>query len=195
MKVFNKNKIIKRCFIIILFVIILIIKILTGETITIQKETGAFDKVYNSNTTEQTELTDIHKALQEVAYSYYMRGENIQYNSMKGNPSWYSPEEATSQNTNYIVCSAFTKNVYYELLGIKIPPYTKDLIEYGKNHIGKSEVIGYGCKAENNFVMKFYDKKYDNNYKEIINPTLQEVIPYLQIRRCNYIYWTCNASI
>ena len=36
------------------------------------------------------------------------------YNSLKVN--WFSPEEATSQNINYLVCSGFTRNVYRELL-------------------------------------------------------------------------------
>ena len=91
-------------------------------------------------------LSDVHKALKEVAYSYYMRGPNIQYNTRKGLLSFYSPEEATSQNTNYLVCSAYPKNVYYELLGIKIPPYTADLISYARKNQGNSEVVGYGCK-------------------------------------------------
>ena len=32
---------------------------------------------------EQTKIQDVQKALQEVAYSYYMRGKDIQYNSHK----------------------------------------------------------------------------------------------------------------
>lgn len=50
---------------------------------------------------------DIYKAIQQVAYSYYMRGPYIQYNSQKGNPAYFSPEESTSQNMNYMTCSAF----------------------------------------------------------------------------------------
>ena len=43
---------------------------------------------------EQTKVEDVHKALQEIAYSYYMRGKDIQYNSHKVH--YFSPEEATS---------------------------------------------------------------------------------------------------
>jgi uncharacterized repeat protein (TIGR02543 family) len=93
-----------------------------------------------------SQLSIFQKAFQEVAYAYYMRGPRIQYNSMKGNPSWFSPEEATAQNSNYLVCSAFAKNVYYDLLGIKIPPYTESLIEYTREHVGSPEVVGYGVK-------------------------------------------------
>jgi len=55
----------------------------------------------------------VHQAFREVAYSYYMRGKNIQYNLYK--IDYYSPEEATSQNKKYVVCSSFAYNVYLEL--------------------------------------------------------------------------------
>lgn len=146
----------------------------------------------NSN----TRYTDVQKALQEVAYAYYMRGPNIQYNSMKGLPSLYSPEEATSQNMNYMVCSAFTRNVYYDLLGIKIPPYTYSQLKYAKDYLGRSEVIAYGCKDDNgDLIMNFYDANSENNYKTVTNPSLNDIIPYLQIRRCNYLYRTFDDGV
>ena len=76
---------------------------------------------FTTETNEFVSYEDALKAVQRVAYSFYMRGPKIQYNSNKGNPSWFAPEEATSQNINYMVCATFTKNVYYDLLGIKIP--------------------------------------------------------------------------
>ena len=150
----------------------------------------------------------IHQAIQEVAYSYYMRGTAIQYNSMKGNSSWFSPEEATSQNMNYLVCSAFTKNVYNELLGIKIPRYTYELLDYTKDNVGRPEVIAYGyCYdeeiededgnkvidedgnkvTERKITLTIYDGK-GNELKTTNSPSLtRDIIPYLQVRRCNYI--------
>ena len=95
-----------------------------------------------------TTLSDFKSAFKEVAYAYYMRGTSIQYNSMKGLPSWFSPEEATSQNINYMVCSAFTKNVYNELLGIKIPESTTKLLKYSKTNMGNPEVIAYGTAVK-----------------------------------------------
>ncbi len=147
-----------------------------------------------SNTSQSYE--DMQKAIQEVAYSFYMRGSNIQYNSMKGNPSWFAPEEATSQNTNYLVCSAFAKNVYYDLLGIKIPPYTESLLKYSREHVGNSEVIAYGSKDNNgNLIMNLYDSTAENNYITKTNPTTAEIIPYLKIRRCTYSYRTYDYDI
>lgn len=124
------------------------------------------------------ELTTFEKAFQEVAYAYYMRGSRIQYNSMKWNPSWFSPEEATTQNYSYLVCSAFAKNVYYDLLGIKIPGSTESLMDYTREHIGNPEVVGYGSKSGNNFIMTIY-----NSGTEIIltNPNLRDIIPYLRV--------------
>ena len=84
---------------------------------------------------------EVQKALQEVAFGYYMRGKNIQYNSHKVH--WFSPEEATSQNINYLVCSGFTRNVYRELLNITIPVSTATLLNYSKYNIGRPEVVAY----------------------------------------------------
>ena len=64
-----------------------------------------------------------------------------------------------------MVCSAFTKNVYYELLGVRIPPYTNSLITYASKYIGNKEVIGYGNKVGNDFVMQLYDETAENNIK------------------------------
>ena len=135
---------------------------------------------------------EFENAFKETAYAYYMRNENIQYNSMKTNGSGpFSPEEATSQNTNYVVCSGFTHDVYYELLGELIPNYTNTLINYTKRNVGKPEVIGYGLKNNNDLEMYFYT---GNNEDECIyndneikkcktkkNPTIDEIISYLKV--------------
>ena len=189
MKVKNK-KIVLIFTIILLTLISIVLKgyISNNEQQINKNKTYSITKTYALNTKEQTD--NMYKAIQEVAYSYYMRGTNIQYNSMKGNPSWFSPEETTSQNMNYLVCSAFAKNVYYELLGIKIPPYTESLLKYSREHIGSPEVIAYGNKENSNFVMKIYDESAENKYKELINPSLKDIIPYLKIRRRINVYRT-----
>ena len=133
---------------------------------------------------------DMIKAFQEVAYAYYMRGTSIQYNSKKGLTCRYSPEEATSQNINYITCSAFTNNVYKELLGIKLPVESSNLIKYTRENVGNPEVVAYGhTDIDGNLKMQFYDAE------EKTNPTLQEMMQYMQIRRSYYIYWTCSSCI
>ena len=75
-----------------------------------------------NSSTEISKIDNVLSAFQEVAYSYYMRGKYIQNNSMK--KGIFSPEDATSQNINYLVCSQFVLNVYKELLNITLPEKT-----------------------------------------------------------------------
>jgi len=129
---------------------------------------------------EQTKVQDVLKALQEVAYSYYMRGKDIQYNSHKAH--FFSPEEATSQNVNYMVCSGLTRNVYRELLNITIPLYSATLISYSKENVGSPEVVFYTHINENKQVEgHIYSPKESNKLKTIINPSLKDVIPLVQV--------------
>jgi len=126
--------------------------------------------------------TDVHQAIKEVMYSYYMRGEYIQYNSSKrAGTVRFSPEEATSQNINYMVCSGFTQGVYMDLLNIAIPSGTGDLIEYAEKNFGNSEVIASGKRDDNNnVIMKIYNKEAQENYIELNNPNISELLPYLK---------------
>ena len=123
---------------------------------------------------------EVQKALQEVAFGYYMRGKNIQYNSHKVH--WFSPEEATSQNINYLVCSGFTRNVYRELLNITIPISTAALLNYSKYNIGRPEVIAYSfINKQKLHEMQIYSPKEKNKIKTIIQPSLKDIIPLIQI--------------
>jgi len=126
------------------------------------------------------ELNDVQKALQEVAYAYYMRGPKLQYKTER--VSYHSPEEATSQKFNYLVCSGLTRNVYRELLGITIPKITVHLNTYAKEHIGSKEVVAYGhTEKENDKYVVHMQFKEDNGYKEIIKPTVHDILAYLRV--------------
>ena len=131
-------------------------------------------------TYEVSNFEQVKTALQEIAYGYYIRGKNIQYNSLK--LEWFNPEEATEQNINYLVCSGLTKNVYRQLLNITIPHFTKDLLKYSRDNIGKPEVVLYSnINSNKKMEMKIYSNKEKNKYKTIINPSLKDVIPLVQI--------------
>ena len=127
----------------------------------------------------------LQRAIQEIAWGYYMRGKNIQYNSAN-RTALYSPEEATSQNRNYVVCSAFVRNVYYELLKEPIETWTADAMKYARNNIEKSpEVILYANKEAG--VIR--DASSTSGYKEVeMEKGLDAILPYIQVRRCTYIY-------
>ena len=121
-------------------------------------------------------IEEVHKAFQEVAYSYYMRGKNIQYNSFKAD--YFSPEEASSQNIKYVVCSAFAYNVYLELFNITIPKFGKNLLDHAKNNIGQPEVVG---QADNQKIsnISLYNES-TNRFDYLYNPKISQIIPYLK---------------
>lgn len=130
------------------------------------------------NKTNKSDVSDFQKAFQEIAFSYYMRGVNIQYNSLKR--AVFSPEEATCQNMKYMVCSALPQNIYRELFGIVIPPYTESLLKYGRENVGRQEVIAYGHKDDaGNLILQLYDPSVNGHVKTINNPELRDLLPYL----------------
>ena len=144
----------------------LIYLVILSSKINISYEASNFEQVIN--------------ALKEIAYSYYMRGENIQYNIQKVH--WFNPEEATDQNMNFLVCSGLTRNVYRQLLNITIPHLTSDLLKYSRENIGKPEVVLYSnITVDKKMEMKIYSEKERNKYKTIINPSLKDVIPLVKI--------------
>ena len=133
------------------------------------------------NETSQ-QLNIFESAVKEVEYSYYMRGKNIQYNTHKR--FLFSPEDATDQNTNYLVCSGFTQTVYYELFNIKIPSVTDSLLKYSRTNVGNKEVVGYGKTETVNGkkVLNFKIRKTDDSdYVTLVNPKVDDIIPYLKI--------------
>ena len=127
-----------------------------------------------------SKIEEVLLAIKEIEYSYYMRGKNIQYSSYKEN--YFSPEEATSQNINYLVCDGFTKTVYLELLNITIPQSTIRLLSYSRDNIGSPEVVAYShINKDNNVEMIFYSPNTSINYTKIINPSINDIIPLLEI--------------
>ncbi len=63
---------------------------------------------------------DVIKGFKEVAYSYYMRGPDLQYNGPKGRLYVFQPEDATRQKNYFVHCNDYFYNVYYELIGTKL---------------------------------------------------------------------------
>ena len=140
--------------------------------------------------TVKKDITEAEQALQRVLYSYYMRGRAVQYNSLKRGV--FPPEEATGQNTNYMVCSALPQNLYKELSDINIPPYTQSLLKYTREHMGWPEVIAYGKKnALGNLIMQLQEIKDSNQYVTLTNPHLKDILPLL---RCGDIM-TYNGHV
>lgn len=135
------------------------------------------------------EKTEFEKAFQEVEWAYYMRRENIQYNSQRTNTTqgYYPPEDATSQNRNYSVCSGFPKYVYRNMFGIVTPPYTSSSLSYAKSNIGTSgnverkEIVAFGEQNDNGDLVFRIQNKNGQVYDTLTNPTITDIIPYLKI--------------
>ena len=130
--------------------------------------------VYNSS------IEEVKMGLKEVAYNYYMRGKYIQYNVNRR--SVFSPEEANKQNFNYICCSVFARNIYFELLNITIPTPTENLIIYAKNYVGSPEVIAYSNITGDSIPqMAIYAPNENKNYKIIKNFSIKDIMNLVEI--------------
>ena len=132
---------------------------------------------YSFNST----LEEVRKAIQEISYSYYMRGKYIQYNDKK--ESFFPPEDATQQNINFLVCTTFTRTVYIELLNISIPGGPETLLSYSSDNLGSPEVIAYSkINKDNKMEMFFYSPGHLNNLTSIVNPSLlDDIMPIIEI--------------
>lgn len=126
-------------------------------------------------------LEEVHKAIQEIGYSYYMRGKYIQYNDKKF--ECFPPEEATQQNINYLVCSLFTRTMFVELLNITIPGSPSTLLSYSSDNEGSPEVIAYSkINSNNDLEMHLYSPGVKGNISKVFNPSLNEnIIPIIEI--------------
>lgn len=100
-------------------------------------------RIYPSVTNNRT-----RRALQEVAFAYYVKGSNIQYESARRN-AWIAPEQITSQAAGYHVCSGFTFAVNYEAYKIIAPPVTAMLMSYARDYHDSSDDIIYYKKQDN----------------------------------------------
>ena len=60
--------------------------------------------------------------------------------------------------------------------------YTATLLSYSKENVGNPEVVLYAHINENKKVeMKIYSSKESNNYTTLINPSLKDIIPLVQV--------------
>ena len=123
-------------------------------------------------------IEEFRNSFKEVAYSYYMRGKSIQWCVARDH--FFSPEESTEQNANYIVTTSFTSIVYEELLNVVVPYSPSSLLKYANDYNGKPEVAGNTYKISDDIMeMRFYISPDET--KVIENPSLNDIFPFLQV--------------
>ena len=123
-------------------------------------------------------LEEVHKAIKEVAYSFYMRGQYVQYSDSKYDA--FHPEDATQQKIKFLVCWTLIQSIYTELLNITVPLGDGRNFEYSAKYLGSPEVFVYNQKnPENGWY--FYDPSQVNKTRIVYNPNLKkDIIPILQ---------------
>ena len=130
--------------------------------------------IYISNSTFEEVIT----GFKELVYSFYMRSKNLQYSA--GKKTWSNPEDSTPQNIKYTACNHFVKSVYKEILGEDIPYI--ETVYYAGLYVGEPEIIAYSyLKEDKSREMKVYSPKEKSKYKIIKNPTINDIIPLVQI--------------
>ena len=129
---------------------------------------------YSLNST----LEEVHKAIKEIAYSFYMRGKYIQFSDSKYNV--FHPEDATEQKMNFLVCWTLVNTIYTEMLNITLPRSDQYNFFYSNKYLGSPEIIVYNKKNPEN-AWYFYDPSKDNKTRVVYNPNLvKDIIPILQ---------------
>ena len=147
--------------------------------------------IISSQTTKKGDtLSDVLSALKEIAFSYYMRGKNIQYCSARN--SFYPPEEATSQKINYVVCSKIVDNIYKELLNITTPNITEQYINYAYHRKNRPEIVLHTSIRNTSEIKVTFDFTKNRTYK--INPTYEDIVPYLQPGDILIHFWNRTGS-
>ena len=141
--------------------------------------------LYTKAANKSETLTSEQKAVRALATAYYNKGYMVQYCTYR-KTYMSSPDDATTQNTIYSVCSDFTYSVYKNALNMEIPFVTNQFIVYGKkyynsNNIKTNDVIEYWEKKNS----KYYDNK--GNEKKNINLNNQSGInSYIETLLNNY---------
>ncbi len=116
----------------------------------------ASEKTYN----------DTVKIIQEVMKDYYIRGPLVQYHNPRRTTA--SPEEATSQDTHYMVCSGYVYDVYSEALEMIDLPKTSDkLIEAARDYYNSNK--GNTKKLDGNYLLYYENTKDGNKVKYAYN--------------------------
>lgn len=122
-----------------------------------------------SAATEFGTFEDAKSSIKEVMKAYYIRGDRLQYNYSRAGYGSYSPEEATTQDMNYLVCASFTYSAYVEAFGVgssDFPRYNYEINTAGANYYNTNK--NNTAKLDGNFLL-FYDKSATSDVEYVYN--------------------------
>ena len=122
---------------------------------------------------EDLTYSEATSAVKQSIQAWYMRGANRQYNSSKNTYSVLRhPEDSTSQDTGYSVCSGFTNDVWMEAFGFKstndgigggTPAGSSNYCIEARHYLDSKDcqtsTTKKGCKGE---FLVYYENKGDN---------------------------------
>lgn len=117
--------------------------------------------------------------IQETMKAYYFKGSKIQYNFAKAQYGINPPENATEQDTNYLVCAAYTYSTLVEAFGMKYstdsttPQYNSQIISEARKYYNTNKnldgnyLIYYENTKENKKYIYNNPKTYEDLVKQI----------------------------
>ena len=116
-----------------------IITFVTGALLALTWTLGLVSPAMAATVVPLTEegLTPEQQAVREVALAYYWNGPSQQYDVFRSS-QYEAPEEATSQNMQFLICTSFVYGVYENALGIQLFANTSNANAYGRQFYGVS---------------------------------------------------------
>ena len=113
---------------------------------------------------EEITYSNAQNYIKEVMASYYFKGPAFQYNYSKSTFGLEVPEDATSQDIKYMVCSAFVYDVHAEAFGM----YYKSTSKFPRyNDESLTIVKDYYLQNKNSKINGNYLVYYQNNTENI----------------------------
>ena len=187
MKLFNKKN-----FIVITVILIFCMAISTYFYFNIEIKSNN----KNISTGQKEKYGTYQKAsniVKEVMRDYYIKGSRIQYNHSRAFWGIESPEDATSQNILYQVCSAYSSNIYKEAFGInnnngKFPRSSDEIITAARDYyVCKDSDITkrFECSKRNGTYLIYYQNTQNVNYSYTNNSGKKNTAT---LEKSKYIY-------
>ncbi len=165
----------------LLLIILLIPFYINAETISVGTAYGTY--------------TDAQNMIKEVMKSYYLRGDNIQYSFARAitqafNRTGMSPEEATSQDMQYMVCTTFAYDIYHEAFGMDLSHSTSSFTKVAENYYNTYIKNTTNPDLSGHFLLYYDTKKQDDdtNKPEYIYGTSENFSDFVKLLKPGDIF-------